>query len=88
MMNFISENKVNELSSKKDCYNMNYLALFCTIVSIQMSILIYRISFPKRKYHILHLHFTNTKFNGYEKETHDCCSASGSYVSGSLRGRQ
>ena len=32
--------------------------------------------------------FTNINFYGYEKETHDGCSASGSVDSGSVRGRQ
>lgn len=61
----------------------------CIVIFFPKENTFYRISFPGRKYHILHnTCFTNTKLYDYEKETHDGGSVARCVDIGCLRGRQ
>ncbi len=82
-------NVVNTVAKEKYCKNSVCNGGECTAIFLYNKNTFYRISFPKRKYHILHnTCFTNTKFYDYEKETHDGGSAARCVDIGRLRGRQ
>ena len=86
-MKSLSKNNVNALVGKKDCKTDLRSSVSCIVLSSAISTYIYRIYFPKRKYHILHnTCFTNTKNYDYEKETHDGGSAARCVDIGRLRG--